>query len=153
MRVGTRLFGEIDIEDDKVITLHSGLIGFPEMKKFTLIYDEQKKGNIMWFQSLDEPQFAMPVLDPNLLEIDYNPVVNDELLSPLGELREDNLFVLVTLTVPADVKKMTVNLRAPMVINTDTMLADQIMVEDDEAPIRFPIYDVLKKAKEGKDGE
>lgn len=153
MRVGTRLFGEIDIEDDKVITLHSGLIGFPEMKKFTLIYDEQKKGNIMWFQSLDEPQFAMPVLDPNLLEIEYNPVVNDELLSPLGELREDNLFVLVTLTVPADVKKMTVNLRAPMVINTDTMLADQIMVEDDEAPIRFPIYDVLKKAKEGKDGE
>lgn len=153
MRVETRLFGEIDIEDDKVITLHSGLIGFPEMKSFTLIYDEQKKGNIMWFQSLDEPQFAMPVLDPNLLDIDYNPVVNDELLSPLGELREDNLFVLVTLTVPADVKKMTVNLRAPMVINTDTMLADQIMVEDDDAPIRFPIYDVLKKAKEGKDGE
>ncbi len=153
MGVKTRLFGEIAIEDEKIITLPAGLIGFPDMKKFTLIFDEEKKGNIMWFQSLDEPQFAMPVLDPNLLDIGYNPVVNDELLLPLGELREDNLFVLVTLTVPADVKKMTVNLRAPLVINTETMLAGQIMVEDEDAPIRFPIYEVLKKAKEGKGGE
>lgn len=60
MRVETRLFGEIDIAEEKIITLGRGLIGYPDMKRFTLIFDEEKQGKIMWLQSLDEPQFAMP---------------------------------------------------------------------------------------------
>jgi flagellar assembly factor FliW len=60
--------------------------------------------------------------------------------------------VLVTLTVPSDITKMTVNLKAPILINVDTLQGGQIIVEDD-APIRFPIYDILKKKKDGKDGE
>ena len=40
MRVNTRLFGEIEIADEKIITFPNGIIGFPDMKKFTMIYDE-----------------------------------------------------------------------------------------------------------------
>lgn len=154
MRVKTRLFGEIDIEDNKIITFPGGLVGFPDMKKFTIIYDEEKPGKngIIWFQSLDEPQFAMPVMEPNAVVPDYNPTVNDELLTPLGELTEDNLYVLVSVTVPKDITKMTVNLKGPIVINTDTLLANQIVVEDD-VQVRFPIYDILKAKKEEKAGE
>lgn len=154
MRVETRLFGEIDIEEDKIITFPNGLVGFPDMKKFTIIYDEDKPGKngIIWFQSLDEPQFAMPVMEPNAVVPDYNPTVNDELLTPLGELTEDNLYVLVSVTVPKDITKMTVNLKGPIVINTDTLLANQIVVEDD-VQVRFPIYDILKAKKEEKAGE
>ena len=154
MRVETRLFGKIDIEDDKIITFPNGLVGFPDMKKFTIIYDEDKPGKngIIWFQSLDEPQFAMPVMEPNAVVPDYNPTVNDELLAPLGELTEDNLYVLVSVTVPKDITKMTVNLKGPIVINTDTLLANQIVVEDD-VQVRFPIYEILKAKKEEKAGE
>ena len=154
MRVETRLFGEIDIEDNKIITFPSGLVGFPDMKKFTIIYDEDKPGKngIIWFQSLDEPQFAMPVMEPNAVVPDYNPTVNDELLTPLGELTEDNLYVLVSVTVPKDITMMSVNLKGPIVINTDTLLANQIVVEDD-VQVRFPIYEILKAKKEEKAGE
>lgn len=154
MRVETRLFGEIDIEEDKIITFPNGLVGFPDMKKFTIIYDEDKPGKngIIWFQSLDEPQFAMPVMEPNAVVPDYNPTVNDELLTPLGELTEDNLYVLVSVTVPKDITKMSVNLKGPIVINTDTLLANQIVVEDD-VQVRFPIYEILKAKKEEKAGE
>ena len=154
MRVETRLFGEIDIEDNKIITFPSGLVGFPDMKKFTIIYDEEKPGKngIIWFQSLDEPQFAMPVMEPNAVVPDYNPTVNDELLTPLGKLTEDNLYVLVSVTVPKDITKMSVNLKGPIVINTDTLLANQIVVEDD-VQVRFPIYEILKAKKEEKAGE
>ncbi len=154
MRVETRLFGEIDIEDNKIITFPNGLVGFPDMKKFTIIYDEEKPGKngIIWFQSLDEPQFAMPVMEPNAVVPDYNPTVNDELLTPLGKLTEDNLYVLVSVTVPKDITKMSVNLKGPIVINTDTLLANQIVVEDD-VQVRFPIYEILKAKKEEKAGE
>ncbi len=153
MRVNTRLFGEIEIAEDKIICFASGLVGFPEMKKFTIIFDEEKTGKkgIMWLQSLDEPQFAMPVVEPTTIMDDYNPTVNDELLAPLGELTESNLYVLVTVTVPSDIKKMTSNLKGPIVINTDNLLATQIVVEDDYE-VRYPIYEVLKARKE-KAGE
>ena len=154
MRVETRLFGEIDIEDKKIITFPGGLIGFPDLKKFTIIYDEDKPGKngIIWFQSLDEPQFAMPVMEPNQVVDDYNPTVNDELLRPIGELTEENLYVLVSVTVPKVITKMSVNLKGPIVINTDTLLASQIVVED-EQQVRFPIYEILKARKEEKAGE
>ena len=99
MTVNTRLFGEVTIDDDKINKLEKGIVGFPDLKNFTLIYDNEKgedERSIMWFQSLDEPQFAMPVLNPIDIVADYNPTVNDDLLEPLGDLTEDNLYVLVT---------------------------------------------------------
>lgn len=151
MKVSTRLFGEVEVSDDKIIILVNGLIGFPDMKKFTLIYDEEKenRGNIMWLQSLDEPVFALPVMNPHVIVETYNPTVSEELLSPLGEITEENLFVLVTVKVPSDVTKTTINLKAPIVINSDTCMGDQIIVEDD-MEVRFPVYDYLKSRKEAK---
>ena len=147
MTVNTRLFGEIQVGDDKIVNLPQGIIGFPDLKSFTLIYDNERedKGNIMWFQSLDEPQFALPVMTPSTVVPDYNPTVNDELLAPLGELTEDNLYVLVTVKVPADIKEMSVNLKAPIIINTDTLTGGQLIVEDEDLPVRFKIYDLVKK--------
>ncbi|MBO6214813.1 MAG: flagellar assembly protein FliW [Lachnospiraceae bacterium] len=149
MTVNTRLFGEVTIDDDKIIKLEKGIVGFPDLKNFTLIYDNEKgedERSIMWFQSLDEPQFAMPVLNPIDIVADYNPTVNDELLEPLGELTEDNLYVLVTVKVPKKIEDMTINLKAPIIINSENRQGGQIIVEDD-VDVRFPIYDILKNQK------
>lgn len=153
MKAVTRVFGEIDIEEEKIIYFEQGIIGFPDLQKFTLIYDEEKKGKgaISWLQSMDEPELAIPVMDPLLICPDYNPNVEDELLKPLGELTEDNLFVLVTVTVPQDIKEVAVNLKAPLVINADTRKASQIIVEDDY-PVKYKIYEYIKDRKE-KAGE
>ena len=43
MKADTRLFGEIDIEEQKIIHMENGMIGFPDLKKFALIYDVEKK--------------------------------------------------------------------------------------------------------------
>ena len=147
MTVETRLFGEVYVGDDKIVNLPQGIIGFPDLKKFTLIFDNERKdgGSIMWFQSLDEPQFALPVMTPTTVCPDYNPTVNDELLAPLGELTEENLYVLVTVKVPQDIKEMSVNLKAPIIINSETLVGGQIIVEDDDLPVRFKIYDIVKK--------
>lgn len=145
MVVNTRLFGEIDVQEDKIITIDKGIIGFPDMKLFTLVFDSEKEEkNIGWFQSLDETAFAMPVIDPKKILDDYNPTIEDELLKPLGELTPENTYVLVTVKVPSNVEDMTINLKAPIIINTDTLIGGQIIVEDD-VEVRFPIYDILKE--------
>ena len=153
MQANTRLFGAIDIPDDKIIVLENGMIGLPEMKYFALIFDEEKEdgGKVRWFQSMDDPETAFPVMDPSIVKADYNPTINDDILRPLGELNEGNTFILTTLTVPRDIEKMSINLKAPIIINTDTRKGAQIIVEND-MPVKFMIYDLLKNKKE-KAGE
>ena len=151
MKVNTRVFGEIDIADDKIIEFTGGIIGFPELTQFALIFDEEKgvDAGIRWLQSMQEPGFAMPVMDPLAVRPDYNPEVEDELLKDLGELNEENLLVMVTVTVPSDLTKMSVNLRGPIVINSDTRKACQVIVDGDGYEVKYPIYEVLKARKAG----
>ena len=93
----------------------------------------------------------MPVMDPLVIKPDYNPEVEDELLKPLGEWNPDDILVLVTMTVPSDITKMTVNLQAPIIVNAEGKKACQIIVDVDKYPVRFPIYDIMKEMKkEGK---
>lgn len=150
MTIETRLFGEINIADEKLITFPDGIVGFPFMKQFALIRDEENENAaIMWLQSMEEPQFALPVIEPNLIEENYNPMVDDEYLAPVGELEPEQMYSLVTITVPSDIEKMTANLKAPVVINMANNKAVQIIVEDDYQ-VKHPIYETLKKRKEGE---
>ena len=152
MRVTTRLFGEIEIADEKIITFPNGIIGFADMTKFTLIYDEEQgsTAGIRWLQSLDEPGFAMPVMDPLTVKADYNPEVDDELLKNIGNVNADNILVLVTVTVPSDLTKMSVNLQGPIIINVDECKACQVIVDAEGCPVKYPIYDILQARKAGE---
>lgn len=152
MRLRTKIFGEIDITEDKIITFENGIIGFPDLKHFTLLHDGDKgpEVGIRFLQSLEEPAFAMPVMDPLVVRPDYDPKVNDELLAGLGNLTPDNILVMVTVTVPSDLTKMTVNLQGPFVINVDERKACQIIAEGNEYPVKFPIYDILQTGREGE---
>lgn len=152
MKVNTKIFGEIEIAEDKVITFENGIIGFPELKRFALLHDEEKGtgAGIRFLQSMDEPAFAMPVMDPLVVKPDYDPEVNDELLAGAGKVTPDNMLVLVTVSVPNDLKKMSVNLQGPFVINVDEHKACQIIVENSDYPVKFPIYDILHGAKGGE---
>lgn len=151
MRIKTKVFGEIEIAEDKIICFPSGIIGFPDLTKFTLIHDEDKGiGAIHWLQSIQEPAFAMPIMDPLIVCPDYNPSVEDELLKPLGELKPEEMLVMVTVTIPSDLTKMTVNLRGPVIINAANRTACQVIVDGEEYQVKFPIYDILNAKKAGE---
>ncbi len=152
MKVNTKLFGEINIDDDKILTFEAGIVGFPDLTRFALMHDDDKAEGgrgLSFLVSLDEPAFSMPVISPLLVKDDYNPVVEDDYLIPLGELKEEDMLVLVTVTVPHDITKMTVNLMAPFIINASTRKAVQVILNEDEKfPVKYPIYEILAKAKE-----
>lgn len=115
---------------------------------------ESEKSKILWLQSLDDGNIALPVIDPLMIKSDYNPVVEDELFKNIGELVDGEIFVLTTLTVPADITKITTNLKAPIVINPVTLKGCQIIVDNDDYVVRYPIYDILKSSKVAdKEGE
>ena len=147
MQIKTRIFGEVTIDDSKMIKFPNGIVGFPDLTDFALIHDAEQgdQAGIRWLQSVQEPTFAMPVVDPLIAKEDYNPLVDDNLLKVIGE--GENILVLVTITVPSDLSKTSVNITAPLVVNVDTRKAVQVVLEDDY-PVKFFIYDILKSRKE-----
>ncbi len=150
MEAKTRVFGDIIIDDDKVLTFAQGIIGYPELRRFALLHDmEQETVILRWLQSLEDPDFALPVINPLLVREDYDPVVEDSRLESLGALDQENLLVLVTVSMPEDLTKMSVNLQGPIIINSLSCKGCQLIVEGEEYPVRYPIYDKLKARKEG----
>lgn len=155
MHINTRVFGEIEIEDEKIIMFDNGIVGFPEMQRFAIVHDEEKGVNagIRYLQSLDETEFAMPVMDPLAVMPDYNPEVEDELLKPIGDFNEENLLVLVTVSVPREIKKISVNLQAPIIINAEEKRGVQVILESGDYKVKYPIYDILQGKKKSVEGE
>ena len=149
MQITTRFFGDIEIDDQKILHFEEGLIGFENLKKFTLIYnsEEENSKSIIWLQSLDEPMVAFPMINPFHVMTDYNPIINDEVLDSLGELKEENTALFLTLTVPADITKMTTNLKAPIIINAETKRGCQVIAENPDYVIKYNIYDVIQRMK------
>ena len=156
MLVKTKHFGDVELDESKVIIFEEGIMGLEGLTKYALIFDEEegKEPTIYWLQSLEDPAITLPVVSPFIIKADYNPLVQQQLLEPLGEISEDGagLFVLLTLTIPKEVKDITANLKAPFVINSDTQKGCQIIAENEDYDIKFRIYDILqeKNAKESE---
>lgn len=152
MIINTKVFGEIDIDEEKIITFDKGILGFENFRQYTLLYDleEGDRSHVSWLQSVEEPMLALPVIAPYIVKTDYNPIVEDELLNNLGDLTEENLVMLLTLTVPTDIKEMSVNLKAPLVINSDTRKGIQVIVDNNDYEVKYKIYNTIQKLKEEK---
>ncbi len=151
MTITTKVFGEIKVDEEKIIHFPGGIIGFPDLTEFAMLHDEENGiATIHWLQSVQEPGFAMPVIDPLIVKEDYNPEVDEELLKPLGTLNMEEVLVLVTLTVPQDLTKMTVNLKGPIIINSRNRIACQAIIEGEGYKVKYPIYDILQAKKVGE---
>ncbi len=154
MKAQTKFFGEVDIEEDKIIEFPNGIIGFENFKKFSIIYDIDNDGEtrISWLQSMEEPALALPVIDPLAITPEYAPMIEDELLSPLGDPADEDLLFLLVMTVPADMTKVTANMKAPIIINAEKKKGVQLIVENADYAVKFNVYESVQKMKE-KAGE
>ena len=154
MREQTKFFGEVELDDNKVIEFPNGIIGFEDFKKFAIIYDieDDRDTKISWLQSLEEPTLALPVVDPLAVTTEYAPMIEDELLKPLGNPADEDLLFLLVMTVPSDMTKVTANMKAPVIISTEERKGVQLIVDNADYPVKFNVYESVQKMKE-KAGE
>ncbi len=143
MKVKTRDFGEIEVDDRAVIRFEDGLPGFPEEKELFLIEDDEDN-TIKWLQSVNNEETVFPVMDVYQVCPEYNPLAEKDELDDIGSINEECLEIVNILTVPEDFKRMSVNLRAPIVINHKTKKGKQIILNNDDYEVRHFLYDKLK---------
>ncbi len=145
MKVRTRDFGELDIKEDKIIRFEDGLPGFPNEKELVLISDEEFKDcSICWLQSVNNEETSFAVMNVYDVLPSYNPMADQDQLETIGNVEGNELQILNVVTIPEDYKKMTVNLKAPIVINNRTNKGKQVILNNDDYGIRHYVFDQLK---------
>lgn len=132
-------FGTIEISTDKILTFPSGLLGFPDRRRYVIL-DHDTEAPFKWLQSLDEPALAFVILDPKLFVIDYQFEWSREAAAEVQCEDSDDITTAVILTIPSDDPgRITANLRGPLLMNPRTKLCKQLVLSD-EFPTRHPLF-------------
>lgn len=137
--INTRDFGEIEISEDRIYEFPSGLFAFEDVRRFALISPLGDGVYPMWLQSVEDTAPCFVVFDPTIIDGDYEVTLNKS-EQALLEVKEDtNLKYLVIAKVPENFRETTVNMKSPIVINSDINLAAQFILPQDYT-FRLPIY-------------
>lgn len=128
MIVNTRRFGEIELEPREVLHFPVGIAGFPDERAFILVRTKET-GPIAWLQSARTPSLALPLVSAHAFgssypDVPFMPVAER---AGLGS-NSDNMAVMVVLSAPQG-QPATVNLLAPIVVNTESRLGGQLFLE------------------------
>lgn len=115
MKIYTKFFGEIIIDDNDIITFNSGIPGFEEYKKF-IILDLESKSTLKCLQSTESKDVCLVIINPWDYFNDYQIELSDDEVDCLEIEKEEDVLVYNVLTIRQD--KITANLLAPIVINS-----------------------------------
>lgn len=138
MKFETKYHGVIEYSDNNVVNLVKGMSGFEGLKKFVLI---EIKGNEVFslFHSIENDEIGFIVVSPFYVKGDYQVNLSDDIIKELKIENEKDVAIINTVTLAKDVKEMTTNLGAPIIINIKEHLGKQIIISDNEKFIKYPI--------------
>ncbi|NMC42965.1 MAG: flagellar assembly protein FliW [candidate division Zixibacteria bacterium] len=135
MKVNTTRFGELDVPDTLIIRMTKPVLGFEQLKRFVIVETADFEP-FKWFQAVDDPQVAFVIVNPLLFFPEYGVEVNPREIDELrvSDVRDVDTYAIVT--IPQDFTRMTANLQGPILVNTRSNLAKQLVLVNSTYRIR-----------------
>jgi len=128
LKVQTKAYGLIEVDERQRIIFPRGLLGFETCKEYVLLDAERQP--FYWLQSVDVEQVAFILLDPFLFRPDYEADIGGGDLDIIGVDDPKRALIFSIVTIPPDGAPMTANLQGPLVINRDTRRGVQAILAD-----------------------
>lgn len=141
MKINTTRFGEIEVLENFIFDFVVPIIGYEKESKFALI-EHKENSAFRWLQSVTSPEVAFAVTVPGFFGIDYSfelPEITQEEL----EIKEaeDILSLNIVIIPHENPRKSTVNLLAPIIINIKNNKAGQIILNNNDFPVDYPLFE------------
>ena len=138
LKFNTEKFGEIEVDKDLIFEFVAPIIGFNDLKKYTII-DYKPESPFKWLQSLEDMSLAFPVTLCSFIVIDFD--IPDEEADLLGIESADDVFVCNIANIPAsNPKDVTINMLAPIIMNTVNKKAMQTILKNKEFQVRYKLF-------------
>lgn len=138
MKLKTSRFGEIEVDETRVITFLEGILGFEDYKKF-IILDHDKSSPFQWLQSIESGKLAFVIMDPLNIVPDYTAEVSPEEIEDLTLSAPEKAVVLCIVNISKGCGSVTANLMGPIVVNPEKRLARQVVLTNSSYSIRHDI--------------
>jgi flagellar assembly factor FliW len=129
MHIETVNFGSLQIEAEDILVFPHGVIAFEDCRHWVLVADDENPA-LAWLQSISRPELALPVVSPRRFAPQYRIHVAKGQLAPLEFSQFDQAYVLTIVSKSDD--DLTLNLKAPLIINLDRRLGRQVITSDDQ---------------------
>jgi flagellar assembly factor FliW len=145
MKIKTKPYGEIEVNEKQKIHFADGLFGFEEVKQYFLL--DSKEGPFYWLQSAEHPELAFVLIDPRVFKNNYTLSLRDDDYRAI-DAQKDEVIDFAIVTVPENPEKISANLMGPIIINRKTRKAVQAISENDEYTVKHYIMEEMKGRKE-----
>lgn len=145
MKIHTTRFGTIEIEPDDILFFRNGLIGFEDCRHWVLLADSDNS-SVAWLQSMQHSDIALPVVSPRRFVTGYQVRLEPSDVDMLQLTAVEQAFVLAVVSRNDDT--LTLNLRAPLVVNLDRRVGSQVVTVDSQ-PMQYELAtlpQVLRKS-------
>ncbi|MBQ7515021.1 MAG: flagellar assembly protein FliW [Schwartzia sp.] len=128
-KINTVRFGEIEIPEEKIIHFADGMPAFEGEHDYVIVpFDESSP--YVFLQSVKTPELAFLITMPFVFFPDYEFQLEDDIAEKMGLKSPDDMLIYTLITIPdGNIKEMTANLMAPVVINKATNQARQIVLD------------------------
>lgn len=138
MKFISKIHGEIEYEEKDIINFEKGIPGFEEYKKYILT-DLKECEPFKLLQSLDKDEVGIIVVSPYEFYKEYEVKLSEKTIDSLNIKSPEEVFIITTVTLNSDVKKITTNLQGPIVINISNNLGEQIVVDNSKYKVKEPL--------------
>lgn len=139
MNLKTKYHGTIEYKAEDVISFNKGLPGFENLRKFIMFsIEDNEVFNVL--HSIDDTNVGLIVVSPFDKLKEYNVEINDNIIEDLKIEAEKDVVVYNTVTMNSDITKITSNLKAPIIININKKLGEQIILNDEKYQIKYPLF-------------
>ena len=141
MRVNTKAYGPLDLDERQRIHFPAGILGFETLKDYVLF--DAAQAPFYWLQSMEVEEIAFVLINPRVFRPDYTLEVDPSELEEVGITSQEEVLDFAVVTVPEDPTEMTANLQGPIIINRATRLGRQGISTDPDRRLRHPILKEL----------
>ncbi|WP_123053464.1 flagellar assembly protein FliW [Clostridium sp. JN-1] len=138
MKLDTRYHGVLNYEKEDIITFKKGLPGFENLKNFILVPAEENKLFYI-LHSMEDTNVGIIVISPFNVMKDYEFDLNDYKVSELNIKNQKDIIVVNTVNLSSKIENITINLKAPIIINKDENIGEQLILDKSNYPIKYPL--------------
>ena len=145
MKADTMYFGRIEFDKKELIRFEEGLFGFESQKDFLPVPFEGEEDAVLCLQSISDRDISFLIMNPFRLYPAYEPKLGKVDYRKLGTAREENLSYYVICVLRDTPEESTVNLKCPVVVNTVTRRAVQVILENNTYGFRHSLSEFAGK--------
>ena len=138
---------EFIYKEEECIHFKEGIIGFEEQKKYIPLPIQGESDAILCLQCVDDLSLSFVIMNPFFLDETYSPKISKKDMDAIGAKEESVISYYVICVVKDIPANSTVNLKCPIIVNSLTREAKQVILEEGEYRFRHPLSEFSRKEK------